>query len=72
MNDSVVQSIPEVAVTEIELQTRTVYASLSTTIVYPADASTIDQMNLVEVSGAVDFWDDPAEDLYTENDGDAV
>ena len=72
MCDCVAMPVPEVTVTEVELLTQTVYASHSTTIVYPADASTIDQMNLVEVSGTVDFWGDPAEDQYTENDGEAV
>ena len=68
------------AVPEEELQTERVYQRSSVdivhgpggTIVRPTDATTTDLMNLVEVSGTLDFWNDPEEDLYTESDGDAV
>ncbi len=34
---------------------------------------TIDQrMKIVEQSGVLDFWDDPREDIYTLDDGEAV
>ena len=40
-----------------------------TVVVYPGDATTADQMNIVEVSGALSFWDDPEEDRYGHDDG---
>ena len=55
-----------------ELRTETSYEGSSSTIMYPSDATTDDQMNIVEASGTLDFWNDPAEDVYSENDGDAV
>lgn len=64
--------VPVAAVHEDELQTLTVSQSRSCTIVHPSDVTTVDQMNVVEVSGALDFWSDPEEDVYTESDGDAV
>lgn len=61
------------AVMEEEFQTQTVYMSY-TRVVHspPDDASTADQMNVVEASGTLDFWNDPEEDIYTGNDGDAT
>ena len=44
----------------------------STVIVYPPDATTVDQMNIVEVSGSLDFWNAPEEDRYTRDDGKPV
>ncbi len=67
-----IEPIPAGVVTEADLQTQTVYRRCFRTIVHPADASTVDQMNAIEVSGTLDFWNDPEEDLYTEKDGDAV
>lgn len=67
-----VKYIPAAVLTDDEFQTQTVYIRYARTIVHPEDASTIDQMNAIEVSGTLDFWNDPGEDLYTENDGDAV
>ena len=70
------QHIPSVAVTEAELKTQTSYQRFSKTIelpgVHPADATIIDLMNAVEVSGTFEFWSDPEEEQYNENDGDAV
>ena len=66
------QHIPSVAVTEAELKTQTSYQHCSKTIEHPADATTIDMMNAVEFSGTLEFWGDPAEEQYSENDGDAV
>ena len=77
---SVKSLFPAAAAPEEELQTERVYQRSSVdivhgpagTIVRPTDATTIDRINLVEVSGTLDFWNDPEEDLYTESDGDAV
>ncbi len=69
---NVAEYIPSVAVTEAELKTQTSYQRFSTTIVHPADATTIDMMNAVEISGTLEFWSDPEEEQYSENDGDAV
>ncbi len=35
----------------------------------PSDVDTQDQMNVVEASGILDFWIDPAEDVYDDPDG---
>jgi hypothetical protein len=42
------------------------------TITYISGATTDDLMNLIEYSGTLDFWLDSEEDVYDENDGDAV
>lgn len=61
------------AVMNDELQTQTVYMSYWRVVHSPPDdVSTADQMNVVEASGILDFWDDPEEDIYTGNDGDAT
>jgi len=53
------------SVEDAELQTETMYSRLCSTIITnPADATTDDQMKLVESSGVLDFWNDPAEDIY--------
>ncbi len=57
---------PGVSVGDAELETETVYSRVYCTITYPADATTDDQMKLVEASGALEFWNDPAEDVYDE------
>lgn len=49
-----------------EFKTEPIYSVSST--VYPADATTRDQMHLVETSGILEFWNDPAEDAYNEDD----
>ena len=67
-----VKYIPPASVTEDELRTQTIYQRFSGTIIHPADATTIDLMNAVEISGALEFWGDTEEDQYTENDGDAI
>ena len=54
-----------------ELQTETVYERVNAgTLSSPDDATTDDQMNLVESSGVLNFWDSPDEDIYREADGD--
>ena len=55
-----------------ELQTETIYMRTSSTIIHPSEATTQDQMNIVEASGSLEFWNDSSEDVYDENDGDAV
>ena len=47
-----------------EEETETTYLRVSSTIYHPSDPSTEDQMRIVEASGTLDFWSDPAEDLY--------
>lgn len=61
-----------VSVSDDEFQTQTVYVSFTGIITSPPDATTLDQMNAVQASGAIDFWNDPEEDGYTGNDGDAA
>lgn len=43
-----------------------------TVIVFPSEANTIDQMNVVEASGTLDFWNDESEDIYKRDDGQSV
>lgn len=66
-------SFPEpVLLTDDELRTETIYLRASSTIIHPPDATIQDQMNIVEASGTLEFWNDSSEDVYDENDGDAV
>ena len=61
-----------VAVSGNETQTQTVYASYTGIVSSPSDETTFDRMTIVEASGSLEFWNDPGEDIYTENDGDAT
>jgi len=36
------------------------------------DPTTEETMQLTDVSGVMNFWDDPAEDIYSMDDGDPV
>jgi hypothetical protein len=51
-----------------ELITQTTYVRVSAN--YSDDVSTFDVMNAVEAAGTLDFWNDPEEDIYSEDDGD--
>ena len=64
--------MPEVPVKDDELQTQTLYVRPSRTFSDPADVTISDLMNVIEVSGTLDFWNDPQEDIYDESDGYAV
>lgn len=41
-------------------------------ISHAVDITTEDVMRAIEASGTLDFWNDPAEDTYSEQDGDPV
>lgn len=56
-----------VSAEDVEFMNETTYCRLTSTIEYPAEASTADLMNLAEASGALDFWNDQAEDVYNEH-----
>jgi hypothetical protein len=58
--------IPPVDAEITEVRTEPIYTVSST--IYPADATTLDLMYLAEKSGVLDFWNDPAEDVYGEDD----
>ncbi len=58
--------VPAVSVEDTQLQTETVYIRLFATFSYPEDATTEDQMRLVESGGTLDFWNDPGEGIYDE------
>lgn len=64
--------LPSHSVHEEELETQTTYIRYSSTITTPPDVNTEDSMNVIEASGALDFWNDPEEDIYGPDDGDAV
>lgn len=70
--DNVLHFPPSVMLKGDDLQTETSYNRKSATIEYPADATTEDQMNIVEASGTLDFWNHPEEDVYGETDGDGA
>jgi hypothetical protein len=38
----------------------------------PSDPTADQMMRIIENSDVLDFWDDPAEDIYTLDDGDPV
>jgi len=38
----------------------------------PADPSVIQSLRLAEESGSLDFWHHPEEDIYTQDDGEAI
>jgi len=59
-------------VQEADDQVETVYDAVTGRVVYPSDVTIFDQMNLVETSGTLDFWNDPEEDIYDETDGNDV
>jgi hypothetical protein len=61
--------IPSASVNAEELGTQTVYERRSETICQSEDVSTADQMGIVERSGTLEFWEDPAEDVYDPDDG---
>ena len=46
-------------------------SSLST-VTRASDPTPIQVLRAVEVSGTLDFWDDPAEDVYTSEDGEPL
>lgn len=55
-----------------ELQTKTSYVRAIAFYSDPPDLTTLEIMQAIEASGALDFWNDPEEDIYNEQDGDAV
>lgn len=61
-----------VSVTREDFETETAYFRVQATISHPSDASTDDNMSIIEASGTLEFWDHPEEDVYSEKDGDAV
>ena len=38
----------------------------------PEDASPVQMLKAVELSGSLDFWDAPEEDVYSPEDGDPI
>jgi len=38
----------------------------------PVDPSAIQSLRLAEESGSLDFWHHPEEDIYTQDDGEAI
>ena len=38
----------------------------------PSDPTSEQMMRAVEVSGVLDFWNDPAEDIYSTGDGEPL
>ena len=63
-------NMPDRTLIEDEPQTRGGAAAL--TISYPADPSPEQFLRLAETSGALDFWNDPREDVYGPDDGTRV
>jgi len=44
------------------------YYRSKTVVVPPHDEESHHRMAIVEASGVLDFWDDPEEDIYTDDD----
>ncbi|MDO8631408.1 MAG: hypothetical protein Q7R41_13045 [Phycisphaerales bacterium] len=59
-------------VTESELRTRTSYVRAISFYSDPPDLTTTEIMQAIEASGTLDFWNDPEEDIYNEQDGNDV
>lgn len=57
---------------ENELRTKTSYVRASAFYFDPPDLTTFEIMKAIEASGTLDFWNDPEEDIYDEQDGDAI
>jgi len=57
-------------VMEDEFITQTKCDSVCAT--YFEDITTDEVMRAIEASGTLDFWNDPEEDVYSEEDGDPV
>ena len=55
-----------------DLRTETRHVGPFPTFVHPPDPTAGERMKIIEASGTLAFWDDDGEDIYTENDGDAV
>lgn len=53
-------------------ETQSVRRSLRVTVEVPKDPSREQCMKIVEASGTLDFWHDPEENVYTDNDGHRV
>ena len=58
--------VKPVTLNEEELRTQTKYVRTFATFSHPAELTTIEMMHAIEVSGALDFWNDPEEDIYCE------
>lgn len=70
--DNSFQIMEEADACETEFGRDTVILYSSPKIVIPSDFSTDDLMNIVEASGALDFWNEESEDIYDENSGNAL
>lgn len=67
------QVVPGRDLAQDDLGTSTDYSTPSRTITTQSpDVSTDELMALIEASGALDFWLAPGEDIYTDQDGDAL
>jgi hypothetical protein len=62
--------VPDRTITENEPQTCGGGPAL--TISYPPDPSPEQFLRLAETSGALDFWNEPGEDVYGPDDGTRV
>jgi len=65
-------SIERIIGAEESPPTYTIHSGVTVTVVNPPDITTVDCMNAVEVSGVLAFWNDPEEDNYNDQDGDAI
>jgi hypothetical protein len=55
-----------------ERATVTEYGAIAQRWSVPDDATTAQYMRVVEMSGVLDFWDEPDEDVYTLDDGEPL
>lgn len=61
-----------IRIVDNEYDTETYPTEFVGRIVTPSDATTEEQMSIVEASGTLSFWEEPEENCYDESDGDAV
>ena len=55
-----------------EDQPETVSGAMILPVGAPSDPTAKQQMRLVEQSGVLDFWDDPEEEVYSDDDGEPL
>ena len=60
------------SVIQLDAPVTTVVNSVHGYVGAPSDPTSTQCMRLVELSGTLDFWDDPQEDIYSPEDGDPL
>lgn len=72
MKDAQTLDLAPRVIVEDEPETSSINQPITIPLKPPADPSAEQRMRAMEVSGALDFWDRPEEDIYTLDDGEPV